>query len=788
VGLFPLLDRESNDEEGKSSNAPTLFPVGTLCAVLRMLKIPDGTVRLLVHGISRISIESFVKNPPETVATIQRVNEIEVEDDEVEALKKETLDTLQKAIQLTNMSEDLAVAAMNIEDGGKLADLVATNLGLKIDQLQRVLSETNTKERLRLVYTMLSREVHVLEIGNNISEKVRESVDRNQRDFFLREQIKAMQGELGESDPHESEMGELRDRLAKKQMPDYARKVAERELGRLIALQPAAAEYGVIRTYLEWIIDLPWSECTDDHIDLLKAAKILDEDHYGLDKVKERILEFLAVIRLKGGNLKGPILCLVGPPGVGKTSLGKSIARATGRKFTRFSLGGMRDEAEIRGHRRTYIGAMPGRIVKALKDCGTVNPLIMLDEVDKLGSDFRGDPASALLEVLDPEQNDSFTDHYMDMPINLSKVMFITTANSLDTIPGPLRDRMEIIRIAGYMQSEKLEIAKRYLVPREIENTGLRKSDLRFTPPALRQIISDYTQEAGVRLLQKQIASIARKVARKIAEEESKQEADALKSAPKTTAKGPAKKKAVRRPSSITIKPDDLEKYLGMQKQFNERAERLSIPGVAIGLAWTSFGGEILFVEATRHPGKGRLQLTGQLGEVMKESASAALTFLRANRHILSASDDEFANFDFHVHVPAGATPKDGPSAGVAILIALSSLVTGRLVKDYTAMTGEISLRGNVLAVGGIKEKCLAAHRSGVKEILLPRRNERDLEEIPEAIRKTVKFHFLDRVESALEHALRPVPVARLATPPTHGGKSPGTKVLRPIATPAPRG
>ncbi|MDK2973045.1 MAG: ATP-dependent Lon protease [Candidatus Sumerlaeota bacterium] len=747
IGVFPSeLPSGSGSKDAPApiqAQGVPLFKVGTLCVVLRLLKMPDGSVRLLVHGVTRIMIEELVEEKPYPVAAIRRVDDIEVEDVEVEALRKMTLEELQKAIALTSLPEDLAVAAYNVEEPGKLADLVASNLNLKPDAIRDILAERNTKKRLQRVFDLLSREVYVMEIGNTISERVREDVDRHQRDFFLREQIKAMRNELGERDPHEAEIDELRERLKDKAMPAHARTVAERELGRLAHLQPAAAEYSVIRTYLEWILDLPWEEATDDKIDLDEAARILDEDHYGLEKVKERILEYLAVIRLKKGNLKGPILCLVGPPGVGKTSLGKSVARATGRKFARFSLGGMRDEAEIRGHRRTYIGAMPGRIVKALKDCGSINPLVMLDEVDKLGSDFRGDPASALLEVLDPEQNDSFTDHYMDMPIDLSRVMFITTANTLDTIPGPLRDRMEIIRLAGYTREEKLQIASKYLVPKEIDNAGLRKSDVRFRAAGLRRLIAYYTAEAGVRGLQKEIASICRKAARKRATELSRHDHDEDTKA--------AKPKF----APVVVDADAVEELLGPPKTYNEVAERMGRPGVAIGLAWTSIGGEILFVEASAYPGKAALKLTGQLGDVMKESANAALTWLRTNRQLVEVDDSVFADQEFHVHVPAGATPKDGPSAGVAMAVVLASLVTGRLVRDYVAMTGEISLRGTVLPVGGIKEKVLAAHRAGIKEVVLPKKNERDLDEIPKPVRKAMKFHLIDRVEQALDVVLQ---------------------------------
>jgi len=749
IAIFPTIDPDEagHDDAGPKlspyQQSSKLMPVGTLCTILRILRIPDGTMRLLVHGLSRVSVKSITRRRPYLTAKIDPAIEIHTSKSvEIEALRKKMMEVLNQAVSLANLSDDLLIAALNIEDPGKLADLVASNIQLNPSQLRRVLQELDVKIRLEEIFKIVSREVTVMEIGNNISEKVRDSVDQNQREYYLREQIRVMQNELGESDPVESDLEELRKRLELKEMPDYARKIAEKELNRLAMLQPAAAEYGVIRTYVETILDLPFVEKTDDHIDLIRAAEVLDEDHYGLDKVKERILEFLSVIRLKGGALKGPILCLVGPPGVGKTSLGKSIARATGRKFQRFSLGGMRDEAEIRGHRRTYIGAMPGRIIKSLMDSKTVNPLIMLDEIDKIGSDFRGDPSSALLEVLDPEQNDTFGDHYMDMPVDLSNVMFITTANSLDTIPGPLRDRMEIIRIAGYTPNEKLEIAKRYLVKEETSNAGLNTKQIRYNVGGLRHLIDEYTSEAGVRGLKKQIASIARKVARNIAEEESRVERSKSK-------KSKAKKNTKQTP--VSISEEKVTELLGPSVVRMDMAEKHGQPGIATGLAWTPVGGDILFIETSLYPGKGNFKLTGQLGDVMKESAAAAVTYLRSNRDLIGVDDKVFAENDFHLHVPAGATPKDGPSAGVAMAAAVASLLRKEPLRDLIAMTGEISLRGNVLPVGGIKEKVLAAHRSGIKEILLPEKNRSDLEEIPESVRKALKFHFLKRIEDVLE-------------------------------------
>ena len=736
-----------------------LYRVGTLCNILRMLRIPDGSLRLLLHGVCRVEMEKITSHEPYLKARVGPVKETEPRagDIEVEAMEKVTMENLHRAIGFSAMSEELAVAAMNVEGPGKMADLVASNLQIRTSELLPILGEANTKERLKKVQHLLGREVHVLEIGNRLNDEVREEVDRSQRSFFLQQQMKAIRRELGETDPHEAELDELKERVANAKMPPHARKVAEKEFSRLTGMPTAAAEYGVIRTYIEWILDIPWDTSTDDRINILSAATALDEDHYGLEKVKERILEFLSVIRLKGGNLKGPILCLVGPPGVGKTSLGRSIARATGRKFQNFSLGGMRDEAEIRGHRRTYVGAMPGRIVKALREAGTNNPLIMLDEIDKIGSDFRGDPSSALLEVLDPEQNFHFADHYMDMPIDLSKVMFVTTANTTDSIPEALKDRMEILRLAGYTDQEKLEIASRYLVPREMDNSGLSKKQIQFTKSALKGIVHDYTGEAGVRGLQREIGKVCRKVARRVAEWESVEQsaAEAAKLNGKKSKKKAPAVPTTPKPAKAVIEDKNLEEYLGPRRSFKEIAERAGRPGIAIGLAWTSIGGAILFIEAARYPGDGSLKLTGQLGDVMKESAQAALSYLRSNYESFGLKQEDFKDYAYHVHVPAGATPKDGPSAGVAIATALASLMTGRGVKDYLAMTGEITLRGNVMPVGGIKEKCLAAHRAGIKTIFLPHHNEGDYTEVPEQVRKAVKVTFYSSAKEYIQGALR---------------------------------
>jgi len=798
IGVFtrkPLGEGEEKPLTEKDS-FDSIHSIGTVCVVLRMLRVPDGTMRLLVHGVTRAQIAEEISDSPYLKARITALSEQESDDAmEIQAMRKSALSQLQKIIQISSLSEELGVAANNVEEPGKLADLIASNIQLKTEELLEILDETDVKARLKKVLFYLSRELQVLELGSRIQSQVKTEIDKNQRQYVLREQLKAIRQELGEEEPHEKEMRELRERLENKPMPDYARAVVDKELGRLEHMQPASAEYGVIRTYVEWFFDLPWDDSTADNIDISRARKVLDEDHYGLEKVKERILEFLAVLRLRD-SMKGPILCFVGPPGVGKTSLGRSIARATGRRFTRFSLGGMRDEAEIRGHRRTYIGAMPGRILKALKECGSNNPLVMLDEIDKLGTDFRGDPASALLEVLDPEQNNTFQDHYLDIPFDLSKVMFITTANQLETVPGPLRDRMEIIEISGYTASEKLSIARQYLVPREMVANGLRKSEVKFTKTGLLELIEGYTREAGVRNLQRQIGSICRKAAMRVAEKLGPEKAPGKKKTKegKKAAKpvsGPAGQVASQaNPSSdssaggvkpspmssatiiteggapkipggrarikpISIDRDHVSDFLGPPKTYSEVAQRMGQPGVAIGMAWTPTGGEILFIEASRHPGSGKLILTGSLGDIMKESAQAATTYLHARAEDLGIDEQVFSKNDIHVHVPAGAVPKDGPSAGSAIATALASLLTGRQVKDYLSMTGEITLRGNILPVGGIKEKCLAAQRAGIRTILLPKANDRDYQEIPEEVRKQIEFHFVDRIDDVLALGLK---------------------------------
>jgi ATP-dependent Lon protease len=628
----------------------------------------------------------------------------------------------------------------NVDDPSMLANLIAGALRIKPEEKQELLEELDVARRLRRLSEILARELEVVAIGSKIQSQVQSELDKGQREYFLRQQLKAIQEELGDVDEVQAEVNQLRQQLESINLPEVVRKQVDRELARLERLQPAMAEYGVIRAYLEWIAGLPWDKETEDNLDLEHARKVLDEDHYDIEQVKNRILEFLAVRRLRGGQgsgSAGSVLCFVGPPGVGKTSLGRSMARALGRKFERLSVGGLRDEAEIRGHRRTYIGALPGVIIRALRDAGVRNPLLMIDEIDKMGSDFRGDPSSAMLEVLDPEQNHSFRDYYLDLPFDLSDVMFVTTANTLETIPGPLRDRMEVIQLAGYTEEEKLQIAKRYLVLRQIERNGLSASRIAFTDSALRVIISDYTREAGVRQLEREIGTICRKVARQVAE-------------------GSVKRK-------VTITEPRVRELLGKRKFFSETRRRTSRPGVATGLAWTPVGGEVLFIEATAMPGSGKLTITGQLGEVMQESAQAALSYVRSNARELfpDLPEDWFATHDIHIHVPAGATPKDGPSAGVAMVTALASLLSGRPVRSDVAMTGEITLTGQVLPIGGLKEKSLAAQRNGIRIVIAPALNEQDVDEIPEHLRKDLDFHFVSTVEEALAVALQRRPARR---------------------------
>ncbi len=704
-----------------------LYTVGVAAQLVRVVRELDGTQRVIVQGLERIRVKRFLQSDPYYVAEVEVLPVEEVYDVEVEALIRNLRSLFQKAVELAPyLSNELKNMVMNVKDPGVLADLIAANLNIKVQEKQEVLETLDLKARLNKVHFILTREVQILELGNKIQSQVKEDIDRAQREYYLREQLKAIKRELGEVDEHTAEIKELKEKIEKAQMPEEARKAAEKELDRLSKMPPASAEYTVARTYLDWLIELPWAKSTEDNLDIANAKKILDEDHYDLEKVKKRILEYLAVRKLKK-DMKGPILCFVGPPGVGKTSLGRSIARAMGRKFIRISLGGIRDEAEIRGHRRTYVGALPGRIIQGIKRAGTNNPVFMLDEVDKIGTDFRGDPASALLEVLDPEQNHAFSDHYIDVPFDLSKVMFITTANILDTIPPALRDRMEVLELPGYSDDEKLMIAKRHLIPKQLEEHGLTPDDLEFEDEAILGIIHSYTREAGVRNLEREIAAICRAVAKDVAE-------------------GKREK--------VVVKKDMLHKFLGPEKYYPEVAERIFTPGIATGLAWTPTGGDIIFIEATKMKGEKGLTLTGQLGDVMKESAQAALSYVRSKAKELGIDEDFYSKTDIHIHVPAGAIPKDGPSAGVAMFVALISLLTDRPVRSDVAMTGEITLRGQILPVGGIKEKVLAGRRAGIKTIILPKRNEKDLEELSDHVKEGLEFKFVQRMDEVVDIAL----------------------------------
>jgi ATP-dependent Lon protease len=725
----------SRDAELEAPGPDELYDVGVLGVVARMIRVPDGTLRVLIQGSQRIRIARWAKTEPYLLAEISELPDVVHQTPELTALMRNVQQTFTEIIdQVPYLPEELQVMVANVDDPSALANLIAGALRLPAEEKQALLEEVDVAKRLRRLSEILARELEVVAIGSKIQSQVQSELDKGQREYFLRQQLKAIQEELGETDEVQAEVNELREQLQSIELPEVVRKQVDRELSRLERLQPAMAEYGVIRAYLEWIAGLPWDEETEDDLDLEHARKVLDEDHYDIEQVKNRILEFLAVRRLtdgRGTGLGGSILCFVGPPGVGKTSLGRSMARALGRKFERISVGGLRDEAEIRGHRRTYIGAMPGVIIRALRDAGVRNPLLMIDEIDKMGADFRGDPASAMLEVLDPEQNQAFRDHYLDLPFDLSHVMFVCTANTLETVPGPLRDRMEVIQLAGYTEEEKLQIARRYLVPRQIERNGLSAARIGFSDSALRVIIGDYTREAGVRQLERELGTICRRVARQVAE-------------------GSVKRK-------VTVTEPRVRALLGKRKFFSETRRRTSRPGVATGLAWTPVGGEVLFIEATAMAGTGRLTITGQLGEVMQESAQAALSFVRSEAADLipGLAEDWFAGHDIHIHVPAGATPKDGPSAGVAMVVALASLLSGRPVRADVAMTGEITLTGQVLPIGGLKEKALAAQRSGIRCVIAPERNEQDVDEIPAHLRKDLSFAFVATVEEALEVALQ---------------------------------
>jgi ATP-dependent Lon protease len=731
-----VMQKDPELEEGAGPD--DILEIGTIATIHQMMRVPDGTVRLAVQGVERMRVLEVVQVEPYLKARVQRLPDVVEESVEIQALTRNTLELFQRLVTLVpHLPDELVTAALNVDDDPRhLVYLVATNLRMEAQERQDLLELDPVKEKLKNLNAFLTKELDVLELGKKLQTDVQEELSKSQREYFLREQMKAIQKELGESNETEAEVSELRTKIDEANMPEEAAKEARRELDRLAKLPPAAAEYGVIKTYLDWLTSLPWDKLTEDEIDIAKTRQILNEDHYGLDKIKDRVLEYLAVRKLKQSNQtedqpavnREPILCLVGPPGVGKTSLAQSIARALGREMTRMSLGGVRDESEIRGHRRTYVGAMPGRIIQAIRRAGTSDPVFVLDEVDKLGSDWRGDPSSALLEVLDPEQNNSFRDHYLDVAFDLSRVMFIATANQLDNIPSALRDRMEILELTGYTDDDKLNIARTYLVPKQLKANGLAVDQVTWDDLALTSIIQHYTREAGVRGLEREIGTASRKVATAFAE-------------------------GKEIPSIIGV--TEIREYLGRPRFFyEERAARTSQAGVSIGVGVTSVGGDIMFIEATRMPGKGSLTVTGQLGDVMKESASAALSFVRSRSKELSLEPGFYADSDIHLHVPAGATPKDGPSAGVAMTTALTSLLTGVPVREDVAMTGEITLRGQVLPVGGIKDKALAAMRSGVTTFILPRRNEVDLDDLPKEVRDNMTFVLADTMDEALAAAM----------------------------------
>ena len=710
-----------------------LYAYGTLGVVLKVFDMPDNSKSAIVQGVERVKLLSFGEAEPYYTAVVERMKDNPVSDDlELDALAKNLRDTFTELIQVApNLTEEHSGMLSNIQKPSRLADRAVSLLTVPNQEKQEVLEELEVKMRVEKTITLLTREIQRIKLGEEIQTEVHDEISKTQREYYLREQMKAIKRELGE-DEETVEIKELEDRIKAAGLPEEAQKVAMKELDRLTRIPTQSPEYSVSRTYIEWLADLPWSKSSDDQINVKKAEKILDEDHYGLEKVKERILEYLAVRNLKqkrnpDGVVRGPILCFSGPPGVGKTSLGKSIARAIGREFVRMSLGGVRDEAEIRGHRRTYIGALPGRIIQSMKKAGTNNPVFMLDEIDKLGSDFRGDPSSAMLEVLDPEQNDSFSDHYLEVDFDLSKVMFITTANYQDAIPPAVRDRMEILDFSGYIEDEKIKIAQRHLIPKQIDENGLTKTEVSLDKAAISELVRSYTRESGVRNLEREIANVLRKVARDMVE------------------------KTIKK---IRVTKAKVLDYLGAPRFYSELAERTTKPGVVTGLAWTAAGGDILFIESSKMKGKGNLTLTGQLGDVMKESATAALTYVRSHTDILGIPENFHEKTDVHVHVPAGAIPKDGPSAGVSMFTSIVSLLTGKAVKDKLAMTGEITLRGNVLPIGGVKEKVTAAHRSGIKHIILPDHNKKDLEEIPDHIKKDLEFYFAKEIMDVIDVAL----------------------------------
>ncbi len=720
--------------------AKDIYTVGTVGMIMRTLKLPDGRVKVLVQGVAKARILDYVQTEPYHLVHIERLTETKVAEVtlELEALMRNVKEQLEKVVGFGKiMLPDIMLVIENLEDPGRMADLIISNLSQKVEVAQGVLEILDPVGRLKRVSEILAKELEVLNVQQKIQAEAKGEIDKTQKEYYLREQLKAIQRELGEMDERAEEINEFQKRIEEVKMPEKVCKEAEKQLKRLEKMHPDSAEAATIRTYLEWMVELPWSKKSKDNLDIKAAKKVLDKDHYDLEKVKERILEYLAVRKMKE-KMKGPILCFVGPPGVGKTSLGRSIARALGREFVRISLGGVRDEAEIRGHRRTYVGALPGRIIQGIKQAGTRNPVFMMDEIDKVGMDFRGDPAAALLEVLDPEQNSSFSDHYLGVPFDLSEVLFVTTANLIDPILPPLRDRMEIIELSGYTEEEKLGIACHFLVPRQLNEHGITEKNVHLTDATIRLIVSQYTREAGVRNLEREIANVFRKVAKKIAEGKNKR---------------------------YVITPKNLHKYLGIPKYLPEAEQEKDEVGVATGLAWTETGGDIIYIEATTMKGKGNLTLTGHLGDVMKESAQAALSYVRSRDKALGIKTDVFSKYDIHVHVPAGAIPKDGPSAGITMACALASALTGTPLRRDVAMTGEVTLRGRVLPIGGLKEKILAARRAGIQTVILPKRNEKDLEEVPKHVRRGLNLVFAETMDDVLKVALKRNGVGQKAKP-----------------------
>jgi ATP-dependent Lon protease len=729
-GQRMILLATQKSQEVENPQPKDIYSVGTIGMIMRMLKLPDGRIKILVQGITKARVLEYTQSTPYYLVKIEQIPETPPMQMtlEVEALMRTVKEQLERVISFGKlMLPDLLVVIENLEDPGRLADMIASNLGIKVEAGQAVLETQDPVARLKKINDILAKELEVLSMQQKIQAEAKGEMDKTQREYYLREQLKAIQKELGETDERAEEINEFRKRIKEARMPEKVAKEAEKQLNRLEKMHPDSAEAATIRTYLEWMVELPWKKKTKDNLDIKAAKKVLDEDHYDLEKVKERILEYLAVRKMKD-KMKGPILCFVGPPGVGKTSLGRSIARALGREFVRISLGGIRDEAEIRGHRRTYVGALPGRIIQGIKQAGSNNPVFMMDEVDKIGMDFRGDPAAALLEVLDPEQNNSFSDHYLGVPFDLSNVMFITTANLMDPIPSALRDRMEVIEISGYTNDEKVGIAKDFIIPRQLKEHGITDRHVRITDSAIDMIITQYTREAGVRNLEREIANVLRKVARKVAEGKEKR---------------------------YIMTHRNIHKYLGVPKYQPELEQEKDEVGVATGLAWTETGGDVIYVEATLMKGKSNIILTGHLGDVMKESAQAALSYIRAQEKKLKIKPDLFAKHDVHIHVPAGAIPKDGPSAGITMATALTSVFTNCPVRRDVAMTGEVTLRGRVLPIGGLKEKILAAKRAGVKIVILPKKNGKDLEEVPKHVRKDLQFVFVETMDEVLAVALK---------------------------------